>query len=180
MWCSYEEKCANWFEGKSEITLLFTHLLIWWDLRWFMKKWHICPLIFIKYHEGKNVSLAASDCQALICCWLPLPPPASGGDRDRWAGRGGVPRRHWRLHAVRGSEAEQPTEQGDKLMQGEALSQAERVAMVTGCRVVAEELAQGVCCLFVTYKRGLSGYKICVSGSSFSNIFNWKRIRIQT
>jgi len=41
---------------------------------------------------------------------LPASPPASGGGRDSWARRGGVPRRYGGLHAVRGSEAEQPAE----------------------------------------------------------------------
>lgn len=57
---------------------------------------------------------------------------------------------------MRGSEAEQPAEQGDELLQGEALSQAGRVATLLdsaaeglpGAGAVAGELAQGVCCVF--------------------------------
>jgi len=54
---------------------------------------------------------------------------------------------------VRGSEAEQPAEQGDELLQGEALPQAGRLSTlldsaaerVPGAGAVAGELAQGVC-----------------------------------
>jgi len=114
---------------------------------------------------------------APLRCWLPSPPPASGGGRDSWAGRGGVPRRYGWLHAVRGSEAEQPAEQGNELLQGEALSQAGRVATlldsaagrVPGAGAVAGELAQGVWCVFVL--RVLCRVGECLSYLCFVNEF---------
>ena len=83
-------------------------------------------------------------------------PPPRGRDRGWGTRLGGVSRRGRGPHAVRGSEAEQPAEQGDELLQGEALSQAGGLATlldsaaprVPGSGAVAGELAQGVCFVF--------------------------------
>ena len=84
------------------------------------------PLLRARLHPSRRLArrLRASDAAPVGLRSAAAPPPR-GGDRIGAADeRGGVPRRRCGPHAVRGPEAQQPIEQGDELLQGEALPAA--------------------------------------------------------
>jgi len=128
------------------------------------------PLLHARLHSRRGLPrrLRPPDAPPLRLRGSKTAPPRGGGHRGRSAVARDrcLPRRHRRRpHAMRGSAAQQPAQQGDELLPREALPAARDLAAlprsaaegIQGAGAVAGELAQGTgnaecCCLFVNFE----------------------------